>query len=167
MRSGWFDPIETDSNTHHLRFPLRFFLALSSLAVPACFFSFCRDGEKLADPFGQNKGTFQYASIARSIKRIAAMLEQEGVAAPAGDEEVPSPPEQETAARSRSTQQSVGVAAGGGGGGSGGGGGGGGSGCGEEGGEGGVKPSSTAIQETKDGGDAGGDGGGEKGSDVR
>lgn len=83
-----------------------------------------RDGEKLADPFGQNKGTFRYASIARSIKRVAAMLEEEGAAAaaPAGSEEGPSRPEQEEVARS--TQHSVDAAAGGGGDGGGGGGGG-------------------------------------------
>eukprot|EP00752_Nemacystus_decipiens_P008465 g7565.t2 len=73
-----------------------------------------RDGEKLADPFGQNKGTFRYASIARSIKRIAATLEAEGAAAPSGSEEEPCRPEQDGAARS-TQQRSVDAAAGGGG----------------------------------------------------
>ncbi|CAM9428905.1 unnamed protein product [Scytosiphon promiscuus] len=37
-----------------------------------------RDGQELADPFRQNKGTFCFAQIDQSIKRIATMLEAAG-----------------------------------------------------------------------------------------
>ncbi|CAM9146449.1 unnamed protein product [Hapterophycus canaliculatus] len=45
-----------------------------------------RDGQELADPFRQNKGTFRFAKIDQSIKRIAAMLE-----AARGEDADPSP----------------------------------------------------------------------------
>lgn len=43
-----------------------------------------RDGEKMADPFGQNKGTFRFGAIQRTIKRLASVLE----AAAGGEEEM-------------------------------------------------------------------------------
>ncbi|CAM9178435.1 unnamed protein product [Ectocarpus sp. 4 AP-2014] len=70
-----------------------------------------RDGGKLVDPFGESRGTFRYASIARSIKRIASLLEP---GAPAKADEVDSvapPPGQDVSARPMQTDDAAAAAA--------------------------------------------------------
>lgn len=43
----------------------------------------CRDGEKMVDPFGHNRGFFRYGAILRTIKSLARSMEE--LASPEAD----------------------------------------------------------------------------------